>query len=416
MAFGIALSGISAAQTDLDVTANNIANSQTTGYKESRTEFAELFSTSLQGVSSLQPGNGVRVSKIAQQFSQGNIQTSSNSLDMAINGSGFFVVSDGGALQYTRAGAFTTDANGIVTNAAGQRLQVYPALNNGSFNTSTMGDLQVQTTQSAPAATTSAQTIFNLPANAAQPTVATFDPADASSYNNATSVTVYDSLGAAHTSTLYFVKTATANQWDTRLYVDGTAVGTTVVPPALPVYTQTLTYSSSGALTSPAGGLVNYGTYTPTTGANPLNIDFDFSKTSQYGNSFGVTSVAQDGYTTGQLTGISVDSTGVVQANFTNGQSVPLGQVALVNFANPQGLQKVDGTNWVETFSSGQSVLGESGASGFGQLQSGAVEASNVDVTKQLVNMIVAQRNYQANAQMISTEKSMTETVMNMAR
>ncbi len=412
MAFGIALSGISAAQTDLDVTANNIANSQTTGYKESRTEFAELFSTSLQGVSSLQPGNGVRVSKIAQQFSQGNIQTSSNSLDMAINGSGFFVVSDGGALQYTRAGAFTTDANGIVTNAAGQRLQVYPALNNGSFNTSTMGDLQVQTTQSAPAATTSAQTIFNLPANAAQPTVATFDPADASSYNNATSVTVYDSLGAAHTSTLYFVKTATANQWDTRLYVDGAAVGTGA--PA--VYTQTLSYSSSGVLTAPAGGLVNYGTYTPTTGANPLNIDFDFSKTSQYGNSFGVTSVAQDGYTTGQLTGISVDATGVVQANFTNGQSVPLGQVALVNFANPQGLQKVDGTNWVETFASGQSVLGESGASGFGQLQSGAVEASNVDVTKQLVNMIVAQRNYQANAQMISTEKSMTETVMNMAR
>lgn len=416
MAFGIALSGIGSAQTDLDVTANNIANSQTTGYKESRTEFSELFSTSLQGVSSLQPGNGVRVSRIAQQFSQGNIQTSSNSLDMAINGSGFFVVSDAGALQYTRAGAFTTDANGVVTNAAGHHLQVYPALSNGSFNTSTMGDLQVQTSQSAPSATTTAQTIFNLPANASVPAVATFDPADASSYNNATSVTVYDSLGAAHTSTLYFVKTATANQWQTRLYVDGTAVGTAAVPPALPVYTQNLTYSSSGALTSPAGGQVNFGTYTPTTGANPLNITFDFSKSSQYGNNFGVTSVSQDGYTTGQLSGISVDNSGVVQANFTNGQSVSLGQVALVNFANPQGLQKVDGTNWVETFGSGQAVLGKSGASGFGQLQSGAVEASNVDVTKQLVNMIVAQRNYQANAQMISTEKSITETIINMAR
>lgn len=412
MAFGIALSGISAAQTDLDVTANNIANSETTGYKESRTEFAELFSTSLQGVSSLQPGNGVRVSRIAQQFSQGNIQTSSNSLDMAINGSGFFAVSDAGALQYTRAGAFSPDANGVVVNAAGQRLQAYPALNNGAFNTSTMGDLQIQTNQSAPSATTSAQTIFNLPANAAQPVNATFNPADASSYNNATSVTVYDSLGAAHTSTLYFVKTATANQWQSRLYVDGTAVGTGT--PA--VFTQNLTYSAAGALTSPAGGQVSYGTYTPTTGANALNINFDFSKTSQYGNSFGVTSVSQDGFTTGQLTGITVDPTGVVQANFTNGQSTSLGQVALVNFASPQSLQKVDGTNWVETFSSGQPVLGASGASGFGSLQSGAVEASNVDVTKQLVNMIVAQRNYQANAQMISTEKSITETIINMAR
>lgn len=412
MAFGIALSGISAAQTDLDVTANNIANSETTGYKESRTEFAELFSTSLQGVSSLQPGNGVRVSRIAQQFSQGNIKTSSNSLDMAINGSGFFVVSDGGALQYTRAGAFSPDANGVVVNAAGQRLQAYPALNNGAFNTSTMGDLQIQTQQSAPSATTEAQTIFNLPANAAQPATATFDPADASSYNNATSVTVYDSLGAAHTSTLYFVKTATPNQWQSRLYVDGTAVGTGT--PA--VFTQDLTYSASGALTTPAGGQVNFGTYTPTTGANAMNVDFDFSRTSQYGNSFGVTSVSQDGFTTGQLTGITVDPTGVVQANFTNGQSTSLGQVALVNFASPQSLQKVDGTNWVETFSSGQPVLGSSGQSGFGSLQSGAVEASNVDVTKQLVNMIVAQRNYQANAQMISTEKSITETIINMSR
>ena len=406
MAFGIALSGIAASQTDLDVTANNIANSETTGFKESRTEFAELFSTSLQGVSSLQPGNGVRVSKIAQQFGQGNIKTSSNSLDLAINGSGFFVVSDAGALQYTRAGAFTTDANGIVVNSSGQRLQVYPTLANGAFNTSTMTDLQIQTSQSAPSATTSAETVFNLPANATQPATAIFDPADATSYNNATSVTVYDSLGAAHTSTLYFVKTATANQWQANLYIDGTAVGTA----------QTLAYNSSGTLVTPVGGQINFGTYTPTTGAAAMSIDFDFGQSTQYGSTFGVTSVSQDGYTTGQLTGISVDPSGVVQANFTNGQSLSLGQVALVNFANPQGLQKVDGTNWVETFSSGQPVLGESGASGFGQLQSGALEASNVDITKQLVNMIVSQRNYQANAQMISTEKSITETIINMAR
>lgn len=409
MAFGIALSGISAAQTDLDVTANNISNSETTGYKGSRTEFSELFSTSLQGVSSLQSGNGVRVSSVSQQFAQGNIETTSNSLDLAINGSGFFVLSDNGAMQYTRAGSFTTDAEGYVVNSAGQRLQVYPSTGNDSFNTSTLSDLQLSTGESAPTETTSVETIFNLPADATEPTTTTFDPSDSTSYNRATSVTVYDSLGAAHTSTLYFAKTANANEWNVYQYVDGAAVPD---PPA----PQTLTYSSSGELLTPTNGEVTFGTYTPSTGADTMDITFDLSQSTQYGNSFSVSSVSQDGYTTGQLSGISVDSTGIVQANFTNGQSVSLGQVALVNFANPQGLQKVDNTNWVETYASGSAVRGEAGASGFGQLQSGALENSNIDITEQLVNMIVAQRNYQANAQMISTEKSITETIINMAR
>jgi len=406
MAFGIALSGLSAAQTDLDVTANNIANAETTGFKGSRTEFAELFSSSLQGVSSLQAGNGVRVAAISQQFSQGNIQNTTSSLDLAVNGAGFFAVSSGGALQYTRAGAFKADANGLVINDAGQHLQVYPALASGGFNTSTLTDLQLNTGQSAPSATTTAQTIFNLPANATPPLNGTFNPTDSTSYNNSTSLTMYDSLGAAHTGTLYMIKTATANQWDTRLYIDGTAVGGA----------QGLGYSNAGVLTSPALGQVNFGSYTPATGAAPLNVTFDFSQTSQYGNTFGTTAITQNGYTAGQLTGISVDNSGVVQANFTNGQSRPLGQVALVTFPNNQGLQKLDGTTWAETFASGQPINGTAGTAGFGQLQSGALEASNVDITKQLVNMIVAQRNYQSNAQMISTERNITQTIIDMAR
>jgi flagellar hook protein FlgE len=409
MAFGIALSGISASQTDLDVTANNIANSETTGFKESRTQFSELFSSSLQGVSALQAGNGTRVSSVAQQFSQGNIQTSSNNLDMAINGSGFFVVSKNGSREYSRAGAFSTDSNGYVVNSSGQRLQVYPTTSNGSYNTSTLSDLQMNVSQSPPSATNTATLVFNLPSDATQPTSATFDPADANSYNNSTSVTVYDSLGAAHTSTLYFVKSATANQWDTYQYIDGTAVPAAGTP-------QTLTYSTSGVLTSPASGSISFGSYTPSTGAAAMNISFNVADATQYGSSFGTTSISQDGYTTGQLTGVSVDASGVVQANFTNGQSVSLGKVAMVNFANPQGLQKLDSTNWAETYNSGQPVFGSSNASGFGQLQSGALETSNVDVTKQLVNMIVAQRNYQANAQMISAEKSISETIISMAR
>lgn len=406
MAFGIALSGLAAAQTDLDVTANNISNSETTGFKQSRTEFSELFSTSLQGVSSLQPGNGVRVANIAQQFGQGNIQNTSNSLDLAINGSGFFILSKGGALQYTRAGAFQTDSNGYVVNDNGDRLQVYPSTGNGNFNTSSLTDLTLKTSQSAPSATTSAQTIFNLPANATQPTSATFDPTDANSFNNQTSLTMYDSLGAAHTGTMYFVKTATANQWQAHLYIDGTAVGGA----------QALAYSPAGALVTPAAGTLSFGSYTPTTGANALAVTFDVSKSTQYGNTFGTTSITQDGYTTGQLSGISVGSSGVVQANFTNGQSIELGKIAMATFSNPQGLQKLDGTSWAETFSSGQPVNGSAGNSGFGQLQSGALEASNVDITKQLVNMIVAQRNYQSNAQMISTEKNITQTIIDMAR
>jgi flagellar hook protein FlgE len=406
MAFGIALSGLAAAQLDLDVTANNISNSETSGFKQSRTEFAELFSSSLQGVSSLQPGNGARVSKIAQQFSQGNIQNTSNSLDLAINGSGFFAVSDGGSLQYTRAGAFSTDNNGYVVNGALQRLQVYPSLGNGGFNTSQLTDLQLRTGQNAPSATTAATSIFNLPANAPQPSTAIFDPADSSSYNNATSLTVFDSLGAAHTATMYFDKTATVNQWDTHLYIDGTAVGGA----------QTLAYDNTGVLTTPATGSINYGTYAPTTGAAVMNIDFNVAQTTQYGSSFATSGLTQDGYTTGQLSGITVDSTGIVQANFTNGQSTALGQVALVSFPNTQGLQKLDGTSWAETFASGQPTNGTAGTSGLGVMQSGALEASNVDITKQLVNMIVAQRNYQSNAQMISTEKNITQTIIDMAR
>lgn len=406
MAFGISLSGLSAAQMDLDVTANNISNSESTGFKQSRTEFAELFSSSLQGVSSLQVGNGTRVSRVSQQFSQGNIETTGNSLDLAVNGTGMFIVSSGGALQYTRAGAFATDSNGYVVNGSGQRLQVYPSMGNDAFDTSRLTDLQLLAGQNAPSATTEVTTIFNLPANADVPATATFDPADSTSYNNATSMTVYDSLGAAHTATMYFTKTANVNEWTANMYIDGTAVGAA----------QTLNYDTAGSLTTPATGTLNFGAYTPTTGAAALNVDFDIGSSTQYGNAFSTSSITQDGYTTGQLTSITVDSSGVVQANYTNGQSTPMGQVAMASFANQQGLQKLDGTTWAETFASGQPVNGSAGTSGFGEIQSGALEASNVDITKQLVNMIVAQRNYQSNAQMISTEKNITQTIIDMAR
>ncbi len=407
MSFGIALSGLNAAQTDLNVTANNIANSATTGFKQSRSEFAELFAVSPQGVSKNQFGNGVKVAAVSQQFAQGNINTTNNSLDLALSGQGFFVLSDAGATAYTRAGAFQVDNAGYVVNSMNQRLQAYPPATTGNFNTSTMGDLRLVTTESPPQATSSVETVFNLPANATQPTATPFDPADPNSYNEARSVTIYDSLGAAHTASLYWVKSATPNQWSMHVYVDGNALGGA----------QTLEYSSTGVLTTPANGQLALPAYDAaaglTTGAAPLNLTFDLASSTQFGDAFSMTAATQNGFTTGRLIGIDVGPTGVVQARFTNGRSTSLGQVAIANFSNPQGLQQLGNTSWAETNASGQALYGQAGGSGYGLIQSGALEASNVDITAQLVNMITAQRNFQANAQMIQTADAVTQTIIN---
>jgi flagellar hook protein FlgE len=403
MPFRIALSGLNAAQSDLNVTANNIANTQTTGFKGSRTEFADMFAVSLQGVSSNASGNGVRVAAVAQQFAQGNIEFTDSNLDLAVSGQGMFILSDNGALAYTRAGAFQMNRDGYVVNSAGQRLQVYPPLAAGGFNTGGLGDLRLVSTDSAPQATAEVEYVLNLPANETAPPVAVFDPNDPNSFNQATSLTLYDSLGATHTGTLYFSRTATANQWETRLYIDGASVGGP----------QTLQYSNTGLLTAPVGGLLPFPAYTPSTGAADMTVTVNLSQSTQFGNNFAVNSVSQDGYTTGRLIGIDIDETGIVQARFTNGNSTPLGQIAMANFANPQGLQQLGNTQWAETFASGQALRGQAGNSNFGLVQSGALEGANVDVTEQLVNMITAQRNFQANAQMISTADQITQTIMN---
>jgi flagellar hook protein FlgE len=403
MPFRLALSGLNAASTDLSVTANNIANVATTGFKGSRAEFADLFATTQQGVSATAVGNGVRVSNVAQLFSQGNIDFTDNSLDLAMSGQGFFILNDNGALSYTRAGAFQVNNEGYVVNAKQQRLQVYPPLANGGFNTGGLADLNLNTGVSAPNATTQVNVLLNLPASATAPATVPFDPVETTSFNHATSLTVYDSLGAAHTASMYFVKGANPNEWTTHLYVDGTAVGAG----------QALDYDSLGALTNPANGLISFGAYTPATGAAPIDMTFDFRNTSQFGDNFTVSSVTQNGYTTGRLIGIDIDASGIVQARFTNGRSNPLGQVAVANFANPQGLQQLGDTAWAETYTSGQAMRGVAGTSGYGLVQAGALEASNVDITEQLVNMITAQRNFQANAQMISTADSITQTIIN---
>jgi flagellar hook protein FlgE len=401
MPFRLALSGLNAAQTDLTVTANNVANVATTGFKGSRAEFADLFAATQLGVSATAIGNGVRVSDVAQQFSQGNIDFTDNSLDLALSGNGFFVLNDGGAISYTRAGAFQVNNQGFVVNSRQQRLQVYPPLANGGFNTGGLSDLSLTTGVSAPQATTTVDMVANLPSAASVPPTTPFVPTDPTSYNNTTSLTVYDSLGAAHTASLYFRKTA-ANNWVSHLYVDGTNVGSTP-----------LTFDAAGNLTAPVGGTFTFPAHPVTTGASPITMTVDYGATTQFGENFTVNSTVQDGFTTGRLIGIDIDSSGVVQARFTNGRSNALGKIAMANFSNPQGLQQLGDTAWAETFTSGQAQRGEAGNSGFGLIQAGALEASNVDITEQLVSMITAQRNFQANAQMISTADAIQQTIIN---
>ena len=405
MGFNTSLSGINAANADLNVTANNIANVNTTGFKESRAEFADIFSYTSWGLSRNAIGAGVRLTNVAQQFSQGNIEPTGRSLDMAIDGEGFFTVKKDGMTLYTRAGNFQTDNQGFVITPDGARLQVFAPRNNGEgFDAGRLVDLQLLTTDSPPRQTTKVDLMFTLPGNAAQPPVAPFDPTDANTYNESTGgVTVYDSLGVSHIQTSYFVKTANPNEWQVYNFVDGVQVGTPT----------TLQFSDSGALLSPADGRITLDPFTPSTGAGVLNMTLDLSGSTQYGERFGLRSVLQDGYASGKLNEISISSDGVVFARYSNGADVALGQVALTTFVNPQGLQPQGNNMWGETYASGTPRTGAPDTSDFGQIQAGSLEASTVDLTEQLVNMIVAQRNFQANAQMVSTQDQITQTIIN---
>jgi flagellar hook protein FlgE len=398
MPFRVALSGLNAASSDLNVTANNIANANTVGFKGSRAEFADVFAVGAQEI-----GNGTRLAAVTQEFSQGGVDFTDRALDLAISGQGFFTLSDNGVVSYTRVGSFGADRDGYVVNNQNQRLQIFPASGNGSFNTGTLSDLRLSTTDSAPQATTQGEFGINLPAAASPPPVGVFDPTNASSFNHSTAITVYDSLGATHTATVYFVKDAAPNVWNSHFYVDGTAVGGA----------NQLTYSNLGVLTAPATGTFTLPAYAPTNGAAPITLEMNFSQSTQYGSEFGVNLLNQNGFAAGRLSNIDVDSNGVIFARFTNGRSEPLGQVALSNFTNTQGLRQLGDTSWGETFTSGDAIRGSAGSASFGLIQSGALEASNVDLTQQLVSMITAQRNFQANAQMISTADQVTQTIIN---
>lgn len=406
MGFEQGLSGLNAASKSLDVIGNNVANASTVGFKGSQAQFADVYASSMAGSSGGQAGIGVRVATVAQQFTQGNITTTNNSLDMAISGAGFFRMDNNGSITYSRNGQFQMDKNGFIVDSQGYKLTGYLPNAAGTIVATAPADLQISTADLLPKATVNVTAGLNLDARLAVPAVAPFDPNNSSTFNNSTSTTVYDSLGGAHTASLYFVKTAT-NAWNTYLTVDGVSVPTPVAP------LTAMTFSTSGVMTAPAAAVTS-ASFTPSGGGAAQTLSFNFAGTSQFGSTFGVNSLTQDGYTSGHMTGFSTGSDGIVTGRYSNGQTKPLGQVVLANFSNAQGLQPQGNNQWVETATSGAPLVGVPGSSSLGVLQTSATEDSNVDLTAELVNMITAQRAYQANAQTIKTQDQIMQTIVNL--
>ncbi len=556
MSFQQGLSGLNLSAKQLDVIGNNVANSGTVGFKQSMAQFSDMYAASLSGSGAVQIGTGGKVAAVMQQFTQGNVTNTSNPMDIAISGQGFFrVIDQGGSVLYSRNGQFQVDKNGYIVNNQGHTLSGYLPDATGLIIPGQPLPIQLNSADLSPKQTASVVVGANLDSRSATPVNPTFNTIDPTSYNSSTSLTVYDSLGASHVGSLYFQRqsiaptssvaiiaagattatlvsttdmavgntitlpgagaagssttvplatapgattatvasaaglavgdnitiagnpgastitgiagnlltfapattvatlagaavtstkvltatitgiigndvtftpatttatlanaTVTSNagsaSWNTYLAIDG------VLVPAVGTPLTQLTFSTLGQLasTSPVSipvGTINSAAFTPT-GAAAQTLSFNFAQTSQYGGSFGVNSLTQDGYSSGRLSGFNTSADGTILGRYSNGQSRALGQVLLANFTNPQGLQPMGNNEWVESATSGGPLIGTPGSSALGVLQSSAVEDSNVDLTAELVNMITAQRVYQANAQTIKAQDAVLQTLVNL--
>ncbi len=402
MGFSQGISGLSAAAANLDVIGNNIANSGTVGFKSGAATFQDVYAGSRVGL-------GVAVSGIVQNFTQGSVQTSSRPLDVAIlNGDGFFRLSSpSGEVMYSRNGQFTRDKDGFIVNAAGLRLTGYGVSATGGLDGGTPGPLQIQTTAMSPKATTAINATFNLDARGTVPTKTPFSATDSATFNYSNALgPVFDSLGNPHELGVFFVKTG-ANAWDVYGAADGSALNG-----GAPI--STMSFDGNGNLLTPAGGKLTLPTMNFGNGSVALNATVDLSGTTQFGNVNEIKTLKQDGYTSGTLTSFSINPDGTITGKFSNEQTTLMGQVVLTSFANPNGLEPMGENVWGETLASGQPLTGTPGAgTKQGSLASGALEASNVDLTSELVNLIVAQRSYQANAQTVKTQDQVVQTLIN---
>lgn len=452
MSFQQGLSGLNAASKNLDVIGNNIANAGTYGSKSSRAEFKEVYAGALSGGGGSPIGIGVTLSSVAQQFTQGNITSTDNPMDLAINGGGFFQVGDGkNPVSYSRNGQFKVDRDGYIVNGEGLKLLGYPADGAGVIQPGLAQTLRLPTAGIAPLPTSEVKMEFNLDSRAKYTGKAAtpgIDLKNANSYNNATSMTAFDAKGQDVAVTFYFQKQqpltgpdapgglptdikdvneetvwnvyATANGVNFKTDAAGNPIpddGAT--PPNMTAPYTTITFGPNGGKpTSPLAAIaMEVPASTSTQGGATLaipGISLDMLGASENGSSFGVTNLTQNGYAPSQLSGIVIEDTGIVTARYSNGQSKPAGQIEMANFINPQGLQPLGGNRWARTQESGEAVVGVPGDGNLGRLRSGALEESNIDLTAELVNMVTAQRAYQASAQTIKTQDQVMQTIVNL--
>ncbi|ELC3191437.1 flagellar basal body protein FlgE [Escherichia coli] len=396
MSYEIAATGLNAVNEQLDGISNNIANAGTVGYKSMTTQFSAMYAGS--------QAMGVSVAGTAQSISRGgSLVSTGNALDLAINDDGFFVMCDSaGNISYTRAGSFETDKDGYIVNASGDYLQGYPVDDTGTLQTGTVTDIQIKT-GNIPAQASSNLTFtanFNASDDAIDRTTVPFDATNSSSYTDSYTTTVYDSLGNEHSVCQYFTKTSD-NTWEVQYTFDGQQQ--TGVPAT------TLTFDpNTGKLTSPT---------TPQTiefqtdAAAPIDLTVDYTTCTQYGSDFSVTTNAANGYASATQNGVQVDDDGKVYATYSNGERMLQGQVVLATFPNENGLEAVSGTAWVQTGESGTPLIGVPGSGTCGTLSSGVLESSNVDITSELVNLMTAQRNYQANTKVIATSTQLDDAL-----
>lgn len=418
MAIFTSMTGLNSASTDLSVIANNVANVGSNGFKKSRAEFGDLIGASAFSDPRKTVGIGSAFKGARQQFTQGSTQATGATLDLAITGSGFFFVrSERGEEFFTRNGAFALDPSRYVVDPAGARLQAFPTDAAGAITASGVGaarPLRIPETSGSPQATSLVEAQVNLPSGASIPAAA-FDRDNPASYNATMTTTVYDDRGNPLNATFYYRRLTAptvavpTSTWEVHGFVGSQALSTTVPPPVTPV---TLTFDDLGNLTAPLAP-VAFDPITPPTGAGPLALALDHgTATTQLADPFAVVALDQDGFAAGRLDSVTIDNQGVVRASYTNGDTTALGKIALADFANPQGLKQLGDARWTPTGQSGALLLGEAGTQGLGGILSGTIERSNVVLTDELVNLIVAQRNFQANAKAVETDGAMTQSIL----
>ena len=415
MGFQQGLSGLNASSKNLEVIGNNVANSTTVGAKSSRAEFGDMYATAIGGAS---VGIGVTMAAVTQQFTQGTLRSTDNPLDLAINGSGFFEVNNNGQTLYTRNGQFHADRDGFITSTSGMKLMGYPSSTDGTIQPGGAKALQLPTAGVSPNPTSKMGVSMNLDSRegvtlpAAPPMI---DFQNAKTYNDASSITVFDEKGQDVALTYFFQKAAT-DTWNVYATANGTSAKVDGAGRPLPVTTLTFPPNGGAAISPTAPVPITVPATTNAAGSPTLPITalLDMTSATQYGASYGVTHMTQNGYAAGQFTGVSIDINGLLMGTYSNGQSKAVGQIELANFRNPQGLSPLGGNVWARTAASGEPAVGIASSGSLGTIKAGTLEESNTDLTGNLVDMIVAQRIYQANAQTIKTQDQVFQTLVNL--